>query len=89
MHGSGTLIRWLLDNELVDEINLLTFPVVVGQDYAAVPRYRPGQSARTSRIAGHPQRGDDPSLPAYRALAVWNGHGRHEARELNAATGGP
>jgi Tn3 transposase DDE domain len=57
--------------------------------HAAVPRHRPGQSARTSRIAGHPQRGDDPSLPAYRAPAVWNGHGRHEARELDAATGRP
>ena len=29
-HGSGALIRWLLDNELVDEINLLTYPLVVG-----------------------------------------------------------
>jgi dihydrofolate reductase len=31
VHGSGALIRWLLDNELVDEIILLTYPVVVGQ----------------------------------------------------------
>ena len=30
VHGSGALIRWLLDNELVDELNLLIFPVVVG-----------------------------------------------------------
>ena len=29
--GSGTLIRWLLDHRLVDEIVLLTYPVVVGQ----------------------------------------------------------
>ena len=28
--GSGTLVRWLLDNELVDEITLLVCPVVVG-----------------------------------------------------------
>jgi dihydrofolate reductase len=31
VHGSGALFRWLLDNELVDEINLFRFPVVVGQ----------------------------------------------------------
>jgi dihydrofolate reductase len=28
--GSGALIRWLLDNDLVDELNLLVIPVVVG-----------------------------------------------------------
>ena len=42
VHGSGALTRWLLDNHLVDEITLLTFPVVVGQGHAAIPRHRPG-----------------------------------------------
>jgi dihydrofolate reductase len=31
VHGSGALFQWLLDNGLIDEINLFTFPVIVGQ----------------------------------------------------------
>jgi dihydrofolate reductase len=31
VHGSGNLVRWLFDSHLVDEIILLTYPVVVGQ----------------------------------------------------------
>jgi dihydrofolate reductase len=37
LQGSGRLIRWLLDNQLVDEITLFTFPVVVGQGTRLFP----------------------------------------------------
>jgi dihydrofolate reductase len=30
VHGSGSLVRFLLDNDLVDRLNLLVFPVIVG-----------------------------------------------------------
>jgi dihydrofolate reductase len=37
VHGSGALIRWLLDNQLVDEITLLVCPVVIGQGTRLFP----------------------------------------------------
>ena len=37
VHGSGDLIRWLLDNHLVDEITLLVYPVIVGQGTRLFP----------------------------------------------------
>ncbi len=35
--GSLSLVRWLLDNDQVDEITLLTYPVVVGQGRRLFP----------------------------------------------------
>ena len=37
VQGSGALTRWLLENELVDEMNLLIVPVVVGQGTRLFP----------------------------------------------------
>ncbi|MFE3442812.1 dihydrofolate reductase family protein [Nocardia sp. NPDC059180] len=41
VHGGGTLIRWLLDNQLVDEITLLTYPVILGQGTRLFPATGP------------------------------------------------
>jgi dihydrofolate reductase len=37
VHGSGALIRWLLDNQLVDEMNLFVCPVILGQGTRLFP----------------------------------------------------
>jgi dihydrofolate reductase len=69
VHGSGTLIRWLLENDLVDEMNLLIVPVVVGQGMRLFPDAGPdialelvesradskGVTIQVYRPAGRPQ----------------------------------
>jgi dihydrofolate reductase len=69
VHGSGTLVRWLLDNRLVDEMVLLVYPVVVGQGTRLFPDTGPdvaldlvesratskGVTMHTYRLGGRPE----------------------------------
>ena len=69
VHGSGALIRWLLENELIDEIILLIYPVVIGQGTRLFPAAGPdialdlvdsravgnGITIQVYRPAGRPQ----------------------------------
>jgi dihydrofolate reductase len=69
VHGSGALIRWLLANDLVDEMTLLIVPVVVGQGARLFPDTGPdialdlvdsradskGVTIQVYRPAGRPQ----------------------------------
>ncbi len=69
VHGSGALTRWLLEKDLVDEMNLLIVPVVVGQGTRLFPADGPdialdlvesrafpkGITIQVYRPAGRPQ----------------------------------
>src|SRR3954453_20874656 len=69
VHGSGTLVRWLLEHEPLDELSLLICPVVVGQGARLFPDAGPdlaldlidsrafpkGITSQTNRPAGRPQ----------------------------------
>lgn len=37
LHGSGELFRWLLERDLIDELNLRVYPVVVGEGLRLFP----------------------------------------------------
>lgn len=52
--GSAALARWLLANELVDEVNLIQFPVIVGEGERLFPQNGPdfGLELLDSRVFG-------------------------------------
>jgi dihydrofolate reductase len=67
--GSGVLVRWLLANDLVDQLDLLTYPVIIGQGTRLFPDSGPdialdlvtsrttsrGITIQTYRPAGRPE----------------------------------
>ena len=85
VHGSGSLVRWLLDNQLAGEITLLTYPVVIGQGTRLFPGIGPDTALDLAGSRATPRRGDDPGLPACRAHAVCNGHAGPEHVTIGAA----
>ena len=77
VHGSGTLVRWLLENDLVDEMTLLIVPVILGQGTRLFPDAGPdialdlvesradskGVTIQVYRPAGRPQYAADMTAP--------------------------
>jgi len=41
VHGSGVLLRWLLERDLVDELNIRLAPVLVGEGMRLFPEHGP------------------------------------------------
>jgi dihydrofolate reductase len=55
VHGSGGLIRWLLDNHLVDEMILLVCPVIVGQGTRLFPEAGPDSALELVDFRAYPK----------------------------------
>jgi len=66
VHGSGTLVRWLLKNDLVDEMNLLIIPVVVGQGTRLFPDSGPDIALDLVDRESSPRHNDQVYRPAGR-----------------------
>ena len=67
VHGSGDLLRWLLERDLVDELNLRIYPVVVGDGRRLFPEQGQTPRAGAGRIALDGVRRDAPDLSSGRA----------------------
>jgi len=75
VHGSCSLVRWLFDKQLVDEITLLTYPVVVGKGTRLFPDTGRDTALDLVDSRSTPRGDDDPGLPPRRAPAVRQPHG--------------
>ena len=69
VHGSGTLVRSLLENDLVDEVRLLVFPVIVGAGRRLFP---------DAGVATGLQLVDSRTTPSGVAIQVYQPKGRPE-----------
>src|SRR3981081_3141475 len=67
VHGSGTLVRWLLDHHLVDEITLFVCPVVVNQGTRLFPTTGPDIALELV---------DSPAFPKAVSIQVYRPTGR-------------
>ncbi len=94
VHGSGELLRWLLERDLVDELNLRLYPVVVGDGLRLFPEH--GQTHNLALVESRIDavRRDAPDLSTGRAgdvrqrrLTAQHSRKRGQPSGLSLATG--
>src|ERR671918_3134320 len=73
VHGSGQLVRFLLENDLVDRLNLLVFPVIVGAGRRLFP-----ESGNATGLALDESR----TTPSGVTISIYRPTGRPEFGEV-------
>ena len=76
VHGSGRLVQFLLENDLVDRLNLLTFPVIVGAGRRLFPE---------SGIATGLALDESRTTPSGVTISVYRPTGRPEFGEVEVS----
>jgi dihydrofolate reductase len=69
VHGSGALLRFLIENELMDRVNLLVFPVIVGKGRRLFP-----ENGLDTRLALEESR----TTPSGVTISIYRPNGRPE-----------
>ena len=82
VHGSGELLRWLLERDLVDELNLRLYPVVVGDGLRLFPEH--GQTHDLELVESRSTSGGV-TLLTYRPAGGDVRQRRHDAMTMPAA----
>jgi dihydrofolate reductase len=73
VHGSGQIVRFLLDHDLLDRLNLLVFPVIVGAGRRLFP-----ENGLATALALDESR----TTPSGVTMSVYRPTGRAEFREV-------
>jgi dihydrofolate reductase len=88
--GSGELVRWLLANDLLDQLDVVIYPVVVGQGTRLFPDVGPDMalelmSSRTTRAGLTLQSYRPAGRPQYQGATLDTGEMSAVGKERNAS----